>query len=192
MDWWIEFLEMKMLMLFAKLEKFQSMLCFLYYPHFALLQTIIFFGIGGSWKSWGGPRIFPWKIGGHKNYQEIIGCLQILLNIFFNEKNWKMHIFHTTGLRYMFLEHCNSGWGRKIFHQIGGPTKILLRYFWKFMMPPIWKKKMAPLSMFLKGPLKVNEGVLDHHLKVVVHCSNHPHWQSHKFWCYCSKPSVSR
>ena len=35
--------------------------------------------------------------------------------------------------------------GSNIFdHQIGGVTKLLPMYFWKFMTPPIPKKMVAP------------------------------------------------
>ena len=46
--------------------------------------------MGGSWKSWGSQNFFMRNIGGHKNNQEIIGWLQILLKILFNEIAPKM------------------------------------------------------------------------------------------------------
>ena len=57
-----------------------------------------------------------------------------------------MHIFCATRIGgYMFLQHCSSG-GHKIFdHQIGGVTKILPRYFRKFMTPHS-KENGGPLT----------------------------------------------
>ena len=70
----------------------------------------------------------------------------------FNEIAPKMHIFRATCIGgYMFLQHCSSGWGgHKIFdHQIGGVTKILPRYFRKFMTPHS-KENGGPLSQTIR------------------------------------------
>ena len=70
------------------------------------------------------------------------------MKILFNEIAPKMHIFCATRIEgYMFRQHCSSkgGWGRKIFdHQIGGVTKILPRYFRKFMTPLFQRKWWPP------------------------------------------------
>ena len=76
--------------------------------------AIIFFRIGGVMKRLGGgsQNFFMKNRGGHKKNQEIIGWLQILLNILFNEIAPKMHIFRATRIGgYMFLQHCSSGGG---------------------------------------------------------------------------------
>ena len=93
---------------------------------------------GGHEKAGGSQNFFMKNRGGHKNNQEIIGALQILLKILFNEIVPKMHIFGTTpiGVTCFFNIVAPKG-GHKIFdHQMGGGvTKILPRYFWKFMTP---------------------------------------------------------
>ena len=97
------------------------------------------------------------KLGGSQNFfmrnrgvikknQEIFGWLQILMKILFNEIAPKMHIFCASRIGgYMFLQHCSSGGGHEIFdHQIGGVTKILSRYFRKFMTPLFQRKWWPP------------------------------------------------
>ena len=60
----------------------------------------------------GSQNFFMRNRGGHKNNQEIIGWLQILLEILFNEIAPKMHIFRVTRVGgYMFLQHCSSEGG---------------------------------------------------------------------------------
>ena len=68
---------------------------------------------------------------------EIIGWLQILMKILFNEIAPKIHIFSATRIgSYMFLQHCSSGGGHKIiYHQIGGSQKYCQGTFGKFMTP---------------------------------------------------------
>ena len=64
-----------------------------------------------------------------------------------------MHIFRATDAHwnYMFLQHCSWGGGHKSFdHQMVGVTKILPRYFRKFMTP-YSKEKVAPLGDRQKG-----------------------------------------
>ena len=86
--------------------------------------------------------------------QEIIGWLQILMKILFNEIAPKMHIFRATRIgSYMFFQHCSSGGGHTIFdHQIEGVTKVLPRYFRKFMthpIPPYDRKSMGRVAKTL-------------------------------------------
>ena len=68
-------------------------------------------------KKLGSQNFFMRNRGVTKN-QEIIGWLQILMKVLFNEIAPKMHIFHATRIGgYMFLQHCSSGWGgHKIFN----------------------------------------------------------------------------
>ena len=106
--------------------------------------AIIFFWIGRSCKSWG-HRIFSWEIGGSQKNQEIIGWLQILMKILFNEIAQKC-IF--SALRALgvtcFFQHCSSGGGHKIFdHQIGGSQKYCQGTF-RNSWPPIPKKMVGP------------------------------------------------
>ena len=59
------------------------------------------------------------------------------MKILFNEIAPKMHIFRATRIGvYMFLQHCSSGGGHKIFdHQIGRSQKYCWGTFRKFMTP---------------------------------------------------------
>ena len=68
-------------------------------------------------------------MGSHKKNQEIIEWPQILMKILFNEIAPKMHIFRATRIGgYMFLQHCSSGGGHKIFdHQMGGGSQKYCR-----------------------------------------------------------------
>ena len=112
---------------------------------------------GGPWKSWG-VRIFSWEIGGSQKNQEIFGWLQILMKILFNKIAPKMHIFCPTRIAgYMFLQHCSSGGGSWSFWSSNrGVTKILPRYFRKFMTPP-FQKNAGPLTIefFLDSITKI-------------------------------------
>ena len=57
--------------------------------------------------------------------------------------HWGLHVF----------QHCSSGGGHKIFdHQIGGVTKILPRYFRKFMTPLSQRKWWPPYRNACDGP----------------------------------------
>ena len=64
----------------------------------------------------------------------------------FSEITSKMHIFRATHIGgYMFLQHCSSGGGHKIFdHQIGG-HKNIPEVLSEIHDPPIPKKMVAPL-----------------------------------------------
>ena len=106
--------------------------------------AIMFFWIRGPWKSWGSQNFFKRNRGGvTKKNQEIIGWLQIL----FNEIAPKC-IFSAlcaSGATYLFNVVAPGGGVIKfLIIKWGGGTKILLRYFGKFMTPPIPKKMVAP------------------------------------------------
>ena len=82
--------------------------------------------------------------GSQKN-QEIIGWLQILMKILFNEIAPKMHIFALRALRVTCFFHIVAPkGGHKIFdHQIGG-HKNIAEILSKIHDPPIPKKVVAP------------------------------------------------
>ena len=116
------------------------------YVHFGAKGAIIFFRIGGHEKAGGSQNFFMRNRGVTKKTRDYWVATNFM-NILFNEIAPKMLIFRATrigGLQ--FLQYCNSGGGgHEIFdHQIGGVTKILPRYFWKFMTPTIPKKMVAP------------------------------------------------
>ena len=106
---------------------------------------------GGVMKRPGGSQIFFMRNrGSQKKNQEIIGWLQILMKISFNEITPKVHIFCAMciGGYICFFNIVAVEGGHKIFdHQIGGVTKILPMYFRKFMTPPIPKKMVTSLGV---------------------------------------------
>ena len=92
-------------------------------------------------KKLGGSQNFFMKNRGVKKNQEIIGWLQILMKILFNEIAQHAYFPRYAHWGYIFLQHCSSGWGgHKIFdHQIGGSQK-----YCQIHDSPIPKKMVAP------------------------------------------------
>ena len=87
--------------------------------------AITFFRIGGHEKGGGSQNFLMRNWGVTKKNQEIIGWLQILVKILFNEIAPKMHIFcvRELGVTCFFNIVAPEG-GHKIFdHQIGGSQK---------------------------------------------------------------------
>ena len=90
-------------------------------------------------------RIFSWEIGGSQKNQEIIGWLQILMKILFNEVAKKMHIFCATCIGgYMFLQHCSSGGGSKNFWSSNRGSQKYCRGAFGNSWPPFQRKWWPP------------------------------------------------
>ena len=118
------------------------------------ISVRIFFRIGGAMKIWGVTEFFSWEIGGsQKKIKRLLGGYKFQWK-FCSMNSPKMHIFRATCIRgYIFLHHCSSGGGggshKNFWSSNRGVTKILPRYFRKFMIP-IPKKMVAPLALFLE------------------------------------------
>ena len=94
-----------------------------------------------------GNRIFSWEIGGSQKNQEIIGWLQILMKILFNEIAPKciFSVLRALGVAHFFSIVAPGG-GHKIFdHQIGG-HKNITEVLSEIYDPPYSKENGGPLS----------------------------------------------
>ena len=98
----------------------------------------------GVMKKQGSQNFFMWNRGVTKKSRDYWVATNFNENLF-NEIAPKMHIFRTTRIGgYMFLQHCSSGGGHKIFdHQIRGSQKYCRGTF-RNSWPP-YSKENGPL-----------------------------------------------
>ena len=113
--------------------------------------------MGGHEKAGGSQNFFMRNKGEVPKNQEIIGWLQILLKILFNEIAPKciFSALHALGVTCFFNIVAPEGGHKILDHQIGGVTKLLPRYFRKFMTP-LFQRKWWPhkiLNEFTSLPL---------------------------------------
>ena len=127
-----------------------------------VLGAIIFFRIGGHEKAGGGHRIFFTRNRMVTKNQEIIGWLQILMKILFNEIAPKciFSALRAFGVTYFFnIVTSGGGGGHNIFdHQIGGSQKYCRGTFGN-LWPPYSKENGSLLKCWMKRVSNAEKGL---------------------------------